>query len=70
MEGGVVFTVNLLGYYSGERVEKRVLEGQNQAAQKIYMEYFSFQGGDFRPLPLLQKYNTVAHYTGHPCLSG
>lgn len=48
----------------GEGVRKGVYREKNLAAQKIWVEYLSFHGGDF--IPLLQTYNTVHIYAPHP----
>ena len=45
--------------------KKRVLEGLKLAAQKIWGKYFSFQGGDFRPLPL-QNTTTIVYTIYRP----
>ena len=43
--------------------------GKKLAAQKIRVEYLSFQGGDSRPLALLRIYNTVLCIDPDPYLT-
>jgi len=46
------------------------LQSKKNALQKICVEYFSFQGGDFRPLPAKKLLVLLHYYTGRPLSTG